>query len=288
MKFSKFHGLGNDYIIIDESQGNIIPESKKPNVARVLCQRNFSIGADGILYVCPSTQKDADIRMRIFNIDGSEAEMCGNGIRCFAKYVYEKKIVQKTKINVETLAGIKIPFLSIVNGKVNAIQVDMGVPLLLRSEIPMKGPNSQVINEELRVNDEIIRVTCLSVGNPHCVIFVDDLDKLRIETGKLIEYHEMFPQRINVEYIKILNNSEIEMRVWERGVGETLACGTGACAATVASVLNEKTKRKITVHLLGGNLEIEWNEKDNHIYMTGPAEHVYNGEIDIDNLLDER
>ncbi|NVM54710.1 MAG: diaminopimelate epimerase [Candidatus Helarchaeota archaeon] len=284
MQFSKFHGLGNDYIIINELDKTIIPEAKKPRLAIVLCQRKFSIGADGILFICPPTREDAEIRMRIFNVDGSEAEMCGNGIRCFAKYLYEKEIVQNTEMHIETLAGIKIPTLSIENGNVNSIKVDMGIPKLLRNEIPMKGANSQVINEELRVGDKIFSVTCLSVGNPHCVIFLDDLEKLNIEEGKTIEHHEVFPQRINVEYVKVVNRQEIRMRVWERGVGETLACGTGACAATVASILNDKTDRKITVHLLGGGLEIFWDESNNHIYMTGKAEHVYDGEIDITHI----
>ena len=203
MKFSKYHGLGNDYIIIDESNEIIIPEAQKPQIARVLCQRNFSIGADGILYVCPSTRDDAEIRMRIFNIDGSEAEMCGNGIRCFAKYVFEKGIVQNTKINVETLAGIKVLNLSLENGKVNSIMVDMGIPYLFRNEIPMKGPNTKVINEELEVEGKTFRVTCLSVGNPHCVIYVNDLENLDIKQAKLVENHEIFPQRINVEYIRL-------------------------------------------------------------------------------------
>ena len=169
MHFSKFHGLGNDYIIINEFNKTIIPENQKPKIAKLLCQRHFSIGADGILFVCPPTREDAEVRMRIFNVDGSEAEMCGNGIRCFAKFLYEKEIVKKAELRVETLAGIKIPHLIIENGKVRLIEVDMGIPKLLRNDIPMKGPNTKVINEELTVGDEKISVTCLSVGNPHCI-----------------------------------------------------------------------------------------------------------------------
>lgn len=281
MKFSKFQGLGNDYIIIDELKESIIPEEQKSALTKTLCERRFSIGADGILFVCPSTHSNADIRMRIFNADGSEAEMCGNGIRCFAKYVYSKGVLKKTQMRVETLAGIKIPTLSITNGKVNLIKVDMGTPHFLRKEIPMKGPNTEVINEDLQVQDEIFSVTCLSVGNPHCIIFLDDLEKMNIEIGKIIEYHEIFPKKINVEFVNVLNRGEIKMRVWERGVGETLACGTGACAAAVASVRNDYTDRKVLVHLLGGDLEIFWDEIDNHIYMTGTAEHVYDGEIEL-------
>ena len=281
MKFSKFQGLGNDYIIIDEFKKSIIPEGQKSSIAKTLCTRRFSIGADGILFVCPPTRSDADIRMRIFNSDGSEAEMCGNGIRCFAKYIYEKGIIKKTQMKVDTLAGIKIPTLSVINGKVSLIKVDMGIPKLLRNEIPMNGPSTEVINEDLQVQDDTFSITCLSVGNPHCVIFLDDLEKLNIEQGKLIEYHDVFPKRVNVEYVTVLNRVEIKMRVWERGVGETLACGTGACAAAVASVLNEYTDRKVLVHLVGGDLEIVWDETDNHIYMTGPAEHIYDGEMKL-------
>ncbi|MHA1357350.1 MAG: diaminopimelate epimerase [Candidatus Helarchaeota archaeon] len=284
MRFTKYHGLGNDYIIINEVKNSFIIESNRANLAKKLCQRRFSIGADGILFVCPPTTTNADIRMRIFNVDGSEAEMCGNGIRCFAKYVYEEIILQKQEIRVETLAGIKILQLTIKDGAVEAIQVDMGVPQLLRDKIPMKGPNTKVINEELLVGDKTFNITCVSVGNPHCVIFVNDLDKLDVSQGKLIEYHEVFPQRINVEFVQVLNRQAIKMRVWERGVGETLACGTGACAATIASVLNDKTGREIKVHLLGGDLEIQWDVSTNHLFMKGAAERVFEGDIDITQL----
>ena len=284
MNFSKYHGLGNDYILINEYKTEVISETQKELWSRSLCQRNFSIGADGILFVCPPTQQDVDIRMRIFNADGSEAEMCGNGIRCFSKYIYEQGISKNTKLRIETLAGIKNVSLSIENDKVISIKVDMGIPKVLRNEIPMAGPNTEVIMEPLQVMGEKFLITCVSMGNPHCILFMDDLEELDISRGKKIEYHEVFPQRINVEYVKVLNKDEIQMRVWERGVGETLACGTGACASVVASVLNKKTNRKVTVHLLGGNLNIFWDEKDNHIYMTGPAEHVFDGEIDISGI----
>jgi len=286
MRFSKVHGLSNDYIIINEFKEEVLPENQKATISKLLCKRRFSIGADGILFVCPSTTENADIRMRIFNIDGSEAEMCGNGIRCFAKYIFENEIVKKTEMRVQTLAGIKIPTLTIKNGKVSSIKVDMGEPKLLRNEIPMKGANTQVINERLSIGNAIYDVTCVSMGNPHCVIFtIEDLKNIEIEKGKAIEYNEVFPKRTNVEFIKVVSPQEIQMRVWERGVGETLACGTGACAATVASILNEKTDRQITVHLLGGDLDIFWDESNNHVYMTGTAEHVYDGEIDISKLI---
>lgn len=281
MKFSKFQGLGNDYIIIDEFKKTIIPEAEKSTFTKTLCTRRFSIGADGILFICPPTRSDSDIRMRIFNADGSEAEMCGNGIRCFAKYVYENRILKQTQMRVETLAGIKIPVLTVTDGKVSSIKVDMGIPKFLRNEIPMNGSDTEVINEELQVQDDIVSVTCLSVGNPHCIIFLDDLEKLNMEQGKLIECHEVFPKKVNVEFVNVINRGEIKMRVWERGVGETLACGTGACAAAVATVRNEYTDRKVVVHLLGGDLEIVWDETNNHIYMTGTAEHVYDGEIKL-------
>ena len=286
MRFSKVHGLGNDYIIINEFKEEVLPENQKATISKLLCKRRFSIGADGILFVCPSTAENADIRMRIFNIDGSEAEMCGNGIRCFAKYIFENEIINKPEMRVQTLAGIKSPTLTIKNGKVSSIKVDMGEPKLLRNEIPMKGANTQVINERLSIGDAVYDVTCVSMGNPHCVIFtIEDLENIEIEKGKAIEYNEAFPKRTNVEFIKVVSPQEIQMRVWERGVGETLACGTGACAATVASILNEKTDRQITVHLLGGDLDIFWDESNNHVYMTGTAEHVYDGEIDLSKLI---
>jgi diaminopimelate epimerase len=284
MQFSKFQGLGNDYIIINEREDTIISENLKRKVSQILCQRRFSIGADGILFVCPSTRNDAEIRMRIFNSDGSEAEMCGNGIRCFAKYIYERGLTKNTEIRVETLAGIKIPTIFVVKGKVEKIKVNMGSPNLLRNDIPMKGPNTEVIMEKLMVDNKPVYVTCLSVGNPHCVIFIENLDDLNIEQGKKLEYHESFPRKINVEYVKVLNRQEISLRVWERGVGETLACGTGACASAVASVLTKKTDRKVIVHLLGGDLEILWDEASNNIYMTGTAEHVFDGEVDISKI----
>ncbi len=280
MLFSKFHGLGNDYIIINEFQKEIIPENQKAKITKAICERRFSIGADGVLFVSPPTINDAEIKMRIFNLDGSEAEMCGNGIRCFAKYIYEKRILKNLEIRVETLAGIKIPSLIIENEKVSLIKVDMGEPKLSRNEIPMKGPNTHVINEILKLGQVSYNITCVSMGNPHCVIFTkENLKDFNIEAGKEIENNEMFPKKINVEFTKVISPKEIEMRVWERGVGETLACGTGACAAAVASILNKKTEREITVHLLGGDLKIFWDESNNHVYMTGTAEHVYDGQL---------
>jgi diaminopimelate epimerase len=272
-------GLGNDFILIDCLSKPLGDSSFLSCLAKRLCNRNFGIGADGLILILPSSK--ADLRMRIFNFDGSEAEMCGNGIRCFAKYVYENKIVTKSKFTVETLAGIIIPELIMVNKKVSGIKVDMGIPKLRRREIPMIGEDSPtVIDETLKVNPEqIFKITCVSMGNPHCIIFTDDVKSIAVsEIGSQIENHSLFPQKTNVEFIQVLNRKEVNFRVWERGVGETLACGTGACAALVAAVLNKKTDRQALIHLPGGDLNIQWAD-DGHFYMIGPAEVVFKGEI---------
>jgi len=221
--------------------------------------------------------------MGIFNYDGSEAQMCGNGIRCFAKYAYENKLVSKNKFTVETLAGIIIPELTISNNKILGVKVNMGIPKLRRRDIPMAGEDTPtVVDEILKINPEqIFKITCVSMGNPHCIIFVNDVKSIPVdEIGPKIENHPLFPEKTNVEFIQVLNRKEINFRVWERGVGETLACGTGACAALVANVLNKKTDRKATIHLPGGDLDIQWAD-DGHVYMTGPAELVFKGEIEI-------
>ena len=272
-------GLGNDFILIDCLNKLLDDKFFLSYSVKKLCNRNFGIGADGLILILPSSK--ADLQMRIFNFDGSEAEMCGNGIRCFAKYVYENKIVTKSKFIVETLAGIIIPELIIANKKVSGVKVDMGIPKLRRREIPMIGEDSPtIIDETLKINPgQIFKVTCVSMGNPHCVIFTDDVKSIAVsKIGPQIENHSLFPERINVELIQILNKKEIDLRVWERGVGETLACGTGACAALVAAVLNKKTDREATIHLPGGNLDIQWSD-DGHVYMIGPAEVVFKGEI---------
>jgi len=274
-------GLGNDFILIDCLSKPLGDSSFLSCLAKRLCNRNFGIGADGLILILPSSK--ADLRMRIINFDGSEAEMCGNGIRCFAKYVYENKIVTKSKFTVETLAGIIIPELIIVNKKVSGIKVDMGIPKLRRREIPMIGEDSPtVIDETLKVNPEqIFKITCVSMGNPHCIIFTDDVKSIAVsEIGPQIENHSLFPQKTNVEFIQVLNRKEVNFRVWERGVGETLACGTGACASLVASILNKKTDRQTLIHLPGGDLDIHWAD-DGHVYMTGPAELVFRGEMEI-------
>jgi len=273
MKFWKMHGLGNDYVVIDNRQGDIRVESI-PELARKLCERRFSIGADGLLLVSESVV--ADVKMRIFNADGSEAEMCGNGIRCFAKYCYEKGITRKVDFSVETLAGTKRVWLTAENGQVQSVRADMGTPILERNKIPMIGEGTWV-NENLVVDGASYKATCLSVGNPHCVIFVDRTDDFPVCTiGPKIENYYLFPQRTNVEFAQVLNDSEMKVRVWERGCGETLACGTGACAAAVAGSLLGKVRNKVTVHLLGGNLEVDYTDR---IFLSGPVERVFEGKL---------
>ena len=279
--FIKMHGLGNDFILIDCINKSLGDSSFLSYLAKKLCNRNFGIGADGLILILPSSK--ADLRMRIFNYDGSEAQMCGNGIRCFAKYAYENKLVSKNKLSVETLAGTIIPELIISDNKILGVKVNMGTPKLRRREIPMNGEDTlTVVDEVLKINTvQIFKVTCVSMGNPHCITFVNDIQSMPVdEIGPKIENHPLFPEKTNVEFIQILNRKEINFRVWERGVGETLACGTGACAALVASVLNNKTDREATIHLPGGDLDIRW-ANDGYVYMTGPAESVFKGEMSI-------
>jgi diaminopimelate epimerase len=284
ISFVKMHGLGNDFILTDCLNKSLGDSSFLSYLAKKLCDRNFGIGADGLILILPSSK--ADLRMRIFNFDGSEAQMCGNGIRCFAKYAYENKLISKNKFAVETLAGIITPeliFQDLKNKKVLRIKVNMGTPKLRRRETPMNGEDTpKVVNETLKINlEQTFKITCVSMGNPHCIIFVDDVQSIPVdEIGPKIENHSFFPEKTNVEFIHILNRKEINFRVWERGVGETLACGTGACAALVAAVLNNKTDRKATIHLQGGDLDIQW-ANDGNIYMTGPVELVFRGEMTI-------
>jgi diaminopimelate epimerase len=272
MQFIKMHGIGNDYVYIDCFR-ETVPEPEK--LAVRVSDRHFGVGGDGLILILPSDR--ADVRMRIFNADGSEAQMCGNGIRCLAKYVYEAGIHRKPEIAVETLAGVLPLQLITADGTVEQVRVDMGVPRLRRQDIPMRGEGERVVGEQLTAGDREFVVTCLSMGNPHCVIYVEDVAQYPVtHYGPLLERHARFPQRTNVEWVECLNRQEIRQRTWERGSGETLACGTGACAATVASVLNGKTDRTVTVHLCGGDLEIDW-AADEHVYMTGPAVEVFRG-----------
>ena len=276
VSFWKMHGLGNDYILVDNRDGKL-KEETLGKIAQRLCRRRFSVGADGLLVL--SNSSVADAKMRIFNADGSEAEMCGNGIRCFAKYCFEKGIVNNTELKIETLAGIKNIKLKLENGKVISVTVDMGQPVLDRRLIPVQG-EGRCVNEELRVDDLTYRMTCVSVGNPHCVIFVNDVESFPVETvGPKIENHSLFPKRTNVEFVQISGVDKLKIRVWERGVGETLACGTGACAAVVAANLLHKVGDRCTVSLLGGDLDIQL--RGDRIFMTGQAEKAFEGVTDL-------
>jgi diaminopimelate epimerase len=271
MKFWKMHGLGNDYVVIDNREEKIV-DAEAAELARKLCRRRFSVGADGILFVSKSAV--ADVKMRIFNTDGSEAEMCGNGIRCFAKYCYENGIARKSELVVETLAGNKRSWVTVERGIVQSVMVDMGVPVLERSKIPMLGEGTAV-NIYLQINGETYKATCVSVGNPHCVIFVDAVDDFPVQQiGPKIESHSVFPEKTNVEFAQVLNENEVKVRVWERGCGETLACGTGACATVVAGNLLKKLGGKVRVHLLGGDLTVEYAER---LLLNGSAEKVFEG-----------
>lgn len=274
MKFSKMHGIGNDYVYV-----NCFHEVVEDPVglAKKISDRHFGVGSDGLILILPS--EIADCKMRIFNADGSEAQMCGNGIRCVAKYVYDHALVRKNPLAVETLAGIKTIELYTKNESVCSARVNMGRPKLMRPEIPMVGAETQVVGEMLVLDENTsFRVTCVSMGNPHCVIFVDDLKQLHIEKdGKAIEHHRVFLERTNVHFVKVQHPGEVTMVTWERGSGITLACGTGASAVCVAGVLNNLTERKLLAHLPGGDLELEWAEDEN-VYMTGAAAEVFTGE----------
>lgn len=277
MLFTKMHGLGNDYVYIDGVNQDL-GVYDLPELSRILSDRHFAVGGDGIILILPS--QTADFHMRILNSDGSEAEMCGNGVRCFAKFVYEHGLTNQTELVIETGAGLIKPSLTVENGKVTWVRVDMGEPRLTRAEIPMAGEaGAPAQGIEISLSDASYRASCVSMGNPHCIIFVDEItDAMVLGHGPLLETHELFPRKTNVEFVQVLSPSDVRMRVWERGAGETMACGTGACATSVAAILAGHTGREVTVHLLGGDLKIEWAE-NNHIYMTGPATEAFNGEV---------
>ena len=275
IKFTKMHGLGNDYVYIDAIHQNIEKES---SLAQFVSNRNFGIGSDGLILICKS--EIADFKMRMFNADGSEAEMCGNGIRCVGKFVYDKSLTNKTEVTIETLAGIKTLQLNVEQGRVKTVKVDMGEPILTPKEIPVIAEEEPVKNLKLKAKDKEFTFTCVSMGNPHAITFVENTKDFDVETyGKILEVDKAFPNKTNVEFIEIVDKNHIKMRVWERGAGETLACGTGACASVVACSLNGLTENTVKVELLGGTLEIEWNKEDNHVYMTGPAVTVFEGEL---------
>ena len=277
MEFTKMEGCGNDYVYVNGFTNKI----ENPNkLSEFVSNRNFGIGSDGLIMINPSNK--ADFRMNMYNADGSEGKMCGNGIRCVAKYVYDNKMTDKTTITVETLSGIKTLVLNVEGNKVKTVRVDMGSPILEAKEVPVISDKEQVIDEPITIDNREYKITCVSMGNPHAITFIDDTDSLDIESiGPKFEKNEIFPDRINTEFIQIVDRNTIKMRVWERGSGETLACGTGACASVVACALNNLTEDKVTVKLLGGDLFIEYNREENTVYMTGPARVSFVGNIEI-------
>lgn len=280
MKFTKMHGLGNDYVYVNCFEEKI---DNPPAVARFVSDRHFGIGSDGLIMINPS--KTADFEMEMYNADGSRGEMCGNGIRCVAKYVYDYGLTDKTQISVETLGGIKYLDLTVEDGKVLLVKADMGKPELEADLIPIISEREQVIDEPIEVDGKEYHMTGVSMGNPHAVIYVDDVKGLDLEKiGPKFENHERFPKRINTEFVHCIDRQTVEMRVWERGSGETLACGTGACAVAVSSILNNLTDTQVTVKLLGGDLQIEWDKEKDRVFMTGPAKVVFDGVIDITEI----
>lgn len=278
MKFTKMHGCGNDYIYINGFVEKIAQE-EKPELVRRISDRHFGIGGDGAIFINPSTE--ADFEMEMYNADGSRAEMCGNGIRCVAKYAYDKGLTDQTSISVISCGQIKYLELFLKDGKVDMVKVNMGAPILCPKEIPVitEGQKKQVVHEPIEVLGREYKMTCVSMGNPHAVIFVDDTEHLALEQiGPYFEKHSCFPKRTNTEFVKVIDRQNVQMRVWERGTGETLACGTGCCATVVACVLNGLTDATVTVKLLGGEINITWDREANLVYMTGPATTVFEGE----------
>ena len=275
MRFTKMQGLGNDYVYVNCFKEKI---DNPPELARRISDRHFGVGSDGLIMINPSDK--ADFEMEMYNADGSRGEMCGNGIRCVAKYVYDYGLTDKTSISVETLGGIKYLDLTVQDGKVKLVKVNMGRPELAPSKVPVAAEGDRAVDEPITVDGKEYRMTCVSMGNPHAVIFTDrDIRELPLEEiGPKFENHERFPKRVNTEFVRVLDRRTAEMRVWERGSGETLACGTGACAVAVACVLNGLTEDEVTVRLLGGDLQIKWDRENDMVYMTGPAEVVFDGE----------
>lgn len=276
MKFTKMQGIGNDYVYVNCLQETIENPSE---LAKKISDRHYGVGSDGLIMINPSDK--ADFEMEMYNADGSRGEMCGNGIRCVAKYVYDYGLTDKTSISVETLAGIKYLDLTVEDGKVVLVKVDMGKPMLRPEEVPVVSEKEEVIDEPITVDGQEYRMTCVSMGNPHAVVFIDqDVKEFPLETvGVKFENHERFPKRVNTEFVNVLDRHTAQMRVWERGSGETLACGTGACAVAVACALNGLTEDEVTVKLLGGDLQIKWDREKNTVYMTGPAEVVFDGRM---------
>lgn len=281
MKFTKMQGCGNDYVYVDGAKEQI-PQEKKAELVRYLSDRHFGIGGDGVIFINPS--KEADFEMEMYNMDGSRSEMCGNGIRCVSKFVYDKGLTDKTTVSIVSGGVVRYLDLNIADGKVSTVKVNMGAPILKAADIPViaEEEEGEVIAQRIEVGDRIYEMTCVSMGNPHAVVFLEDVANLEIEKiGSLFENHVRFPKRTNTEFVKVIDRSNVEMRVWERGTGETLACGTGACAVAVACILNGLTDDEVTVKLLGGELQIKWDREANLVYMTGPATTVFEGEIEV-------
>ncbi len=277
MKFTKMQGCGNDYVYVDCTKSTL---DHIPDIAIKVSDRHFGIGSDGLILIKPSEK--ADFMMDMYNNDGSRGKMCGNGIRCVAKFVYDKGLTNKTTLQIETLSGIKELKLTVENGKVTYVTVDMGTPITDPAAIPVISDKEIIKKEPIIVGDKEYEITCVSMGNPHAVVFVEDTKNLPIETiGPLFEHHGIFPERVNTEFIQVIDRTHINMRVWERGSGETLACGTGACASVVACIMNRLTEDEVTVTLLGGDLYIRYDREKNTVFMTGPAVTVFEGEIDI-------
>lgn len=277
MKFTKMHGIGNDYVYVNCFKETVEHPSE---MAIKVSDRHFGIGSDGLILIKPS--EVADGKMEMYNADGSQGAMCGNGIRCVAKYMYDYGITDKTSISVETKSGIKYLDLTIKDGKVDTVKVNMGTPILKAVDIPVRSEKEQVIDEPVMVDGKEWKITCVSMGNPHAITYIDDVKNLEIEKiGPKFENHEIFPDRVNTEFVRVIDRNTVEMRVWERGSGETLACGTGACAVAVSSILNGLTEEEVTVKLLGGDLKIFWDWTENKVYMTGSATTVFDGEIDL-------
>lgn len=276
LPFTKMHGISNDYVYVNTFSTAV---TDPPSLARRLSERRTGIGGDGLILICPSPTAHA--RMEMYNADGSRGAMCGNGIRCVGKYVYDHGLARDNPLKIDTDSGLKVLFLELEDSAVTRVTVDMGEPILDGRQIPLAKPG-QMIDQPLTVDGTAYQVTCVSMGNPHCVTFVEDVEPLALETlGPKFEHHPLFPDRVNTEFIQVVSPTELNMRVWERGSGETWACGTGACAAAVAAMLTDRAERRVSVHLRGGDLDIEWRTADGHVYMTGAAEEVFEGTVEV-------
>ncbi len=274
MRFTKMHGIGNDYVYINCFEEHV---EDAPALARKMSRQHYGVGSDGLILICPSDV--ADFEMKMYNADGSESEMCGNGVRCVGKYVYDRGLTDKTVFTVMTGAGLMVLRVKVLKGKAAAIRVDMGAPELRPELVPVNLPGETVMGHRLQVGSSVYEIHCVSMGNPHCVIFVKDPDQIDVEqVGTLLENHPIFPNRANIEFVQVVSRDHLRMRVWERGSGETLACGTGACASLVAAVLTGRANRQVTMDLLGGSLDLDWSFEDGHVYQEGPAKFVFDGE----------